>query len=284
MRRIILTMVLAAISMLCSTAQSLYSIHSTTSGVKIKTNDTEKPAVAGAPLFGLDELYIPTGGKVEVLHRANNKIYSSTRTGYISVFDLVKAANDEAEGHLANVSRRISFGKNSKNEGTTYITEGGVRRSIAVYDPNGKNIAMDIPLLSAHIASYIRSTDNISFSDTVPVKFTTSRDTLGVSLAFNIENTLDYPFYFNILRVNMSDISDIEISKLGQPMGCYVIQPGQTMSRTDTSDIDSNERHIVLMTPCQFDLDLLIEELKKAVASANSLETKNLPVYVGEIR
>lgn len=280
MQRVIMILLLA-MSWLGVYAQ--YSVQSASNGVKIKSGMSQKAATAGTQLRGSDVLVIPAGGKVEVLNTANKKIFSSTTTGEVSVFDLVMSANKAAGNHAGTVARRLNFGKaESKNQGKVFKETGMVRRSLAVYDPDGQSMEMDAVTLGRMLAAQIAGGDTIH-CNAFPVTFEHSKNT-GIGLFFNVENTLDYPVYFNIVKVVPGAEPTVEISRIGQPTGCYVLLPEQSMSRRHNPMVDAAERHILIMAPCQFDIDQVMDEMKQAMKqAAGGQADASLPVFAGEI-
>ena len=95
-----------------------------------------------------------------------------------------------------------------------------------------------------------------------------------------VENTLDFPVYFNVLKVN-GQTGGIEISELGQPSGNYVLRQNQSLSREQFSGLDRNCSQFLIMTHCFFDIDELVENIEKLMSSGtNPVPDADLPVYV----
>lgn len=275
------TAILIAMTTLGAMAQ--YSLHSASDGVKLIRANQISPAKVGTRVTGSDVLRIPAGGKAAVINGANKKIFQSTETGDIQVMDLVRNAGKTAGGHAGMVGRKMSFGRSGakSSDATVYREKGMTYRSLATYDPEGQNTEMDAALIGRMLAWKMVCTDTVP-ADTAPVTMTHAKN-MGNGLCFNIENPLEQPIYFNVVKIGGDCPSKIEISPLGQPAGCYVLLPQQTMTRIHKPAVNESEKHLIIMAPCQFDIDKVIDEVNKALTDSETPAPADLPVYVTEL-
>lgn len=282
MQKVILILLCVVMSVAAASAQ--YTIHNTTSGVMHKSGSGTTDAVKGAAVRGADFFIIPEGGQVQLLNNGNKKIYSSTGCGEVSVFDIMMNARTAANDHIASVASRLNFGKKSDSETRTVFKEKGmVTRSLANYDPEASGVEMDAATLGRFIASRIMNADSVC-SDTFPILFEHSRNA-ECGLSFRLVNTLEHPVYFNIIKVTTVGGFSVEISRLGQPAGSYILLSQQAVARQDFPAVADGERHILVMAPCSYDVDKVMEETRNAMANPESLVSTHsqLPLYAGEL-
>lgn len=282
MQKVILILFFVVMSVAAASAQ--YTIHNTTPGVMHKSGSGTTDAVKGAAVRGADFFIIPEGGQVQLLNNGNKKIYSSTGSGEVSVFDIMMNASTAANDHIASVAGRLNFGKKSGSEARTVFKEKGmVTRSLANYDPEASGVEMDAATLGRFIASRLMKADSVC-CDSFPIRFEHSRNS-GCGLSFRLENTLEHPVYFNIIKVTTDGGFAVEISRLGQPAGSYILLSQQAVSRQDFPAVAAGERHILLMAPCSYDVDKVMEETRKAMAAPELIEAQQaqLPLYAGEL-
>lgn len=270
-----------SLMMLSMTVSAHYSIHSVSGEVKVESGGKTLPASKGMAVKAIDYIVIPKGGKVEIYNDLDKRVYTSITPGRTSVTKLMIAARGAASDNTGNVASRMSLGRQKGGESkNVYVEKGMVRRSLAVYDPDGDMMEMDAETLGRFVASRILGNLKAT-SDESPVDLTSGRLENG-GLGFRLENTLQFPVYFNILRVSGGSRPTVEISQLGQPAGSYVVLPQQTLSRQHFPEIPEGETHMIVVTNCQYDVDKVIEEITKAMADESSLDetAKDLPVYV----
>lgn len=240
-----------------------YTVHSVSKGVQVERRGQTEALTQGMGLSANDIVIVPNGGSVSILEKRTNDIYTSVSPGRQSVAGLKIGAKRSASSNVSTLisgaSGRFMGGTSS---GTVYKEKGMINRSLAVYDPDGDNVEMASGTLANYIASGILNRR----SDGVPIPLKFGANEAG-GLYFRIENTLDYPVYFNVLNVSRKGV---EISPLGQPNGTYVVLPKQSLQREHLASLAEEDTHIIILTPCQFDLDAVVEEangiLRKGVA------------------
>lgn len=279
MRKIILTLIFSVVSFGLS---AHYTIHSFTEGVKVETGGKSVPASKGLSVKASDYVVIPKGGKVEIFNDLDKRVYTSINPGKISVTRLMIDARGAASDHNSNVISQLRLGKNnSGNNKNIYVEKGLVRRSLAVYDPEADNVEMDGATLGGYIAEVIRKGD-INGGES-PVSLESGRLAEG-GIGFSVENTLAYPVYFNIIKLDNDSGPHVEISCLGQPAGSYVVLPRQTLSRQHLPALQSDERHLLIMTRCQYDIDEVIDRINESLAGpAVDNSYGDLPIYFKEL-
>ncbi|MDE6027806.1 MAG: hypothetical protein K2G23_07035 [Muribaculaceae bacterium] len=278
----ILAILLLALSF--GTAWAHYTLHTVVGDVKVESAGKTIAATKGQAVKATDYLIIPQGGKVEILNDLDKRVYTSIKPGKISVTKLMIEARGLASDNGANVASRMSLGRKSpKGSEKVYVEKGMVRRSLATYDPEGDMMEMDAETLGRYIASSIKD-GFFSSGEDAPVSITSQRLPEG-GIGFKMENTLQFPVYFNIIKLRKGDNSGVEISPLGQPAGSYVVLPSQTLSREHFPAISEDEVHLLVMANCQYDVDKVIEEIIKGLDDPSLTKDKSssLPVYVGTL-
>ena len=277
-RRLIFTFIMAVCSMI---AGAHYTLHSVSGDIKVESGGKTLAAKPGMTVKPIDFIIIPKGGKVEILNDVDKRIYTSITPGRFSVTKLMIDARGTASNNTANVASRMSLGRKTGNDGkNVYVDKGMVRRSLAVYDPEGDMMEMDAVTLGQFVASRLL-TGKYESDEPSPVTLTKSHLDEG-GLGFRLENTLQIPVYFNILRVIRGEKPSVEISQLGQPAGSYIVLPQQSISREHFPSVSADETHIIVMTNCQYDVDRVIEEIAKAFDNPGdiSVQSSDLPVYI----
>lgn len=277
-RRLIFTFIVAICSMM---AGAHYTLHSVSGDVKVESGGKTESAKPGMTVKPIDFIIIPKGGKVEILNDVDKRIYTSIMPGRFSVTKLMIDARGTASNNTANVASRMSLGRKNGNDGkNVYVDKGMVRRSLAVYDPEGDMMEMDAVTLGQFIASRLLA-GKYESDETSPVSLDKRRLDDG-GLAFRLENTLQFPVYFNIVRFMNGETPSVEISQLGQPAGSYVVLPQQSISLEHFPPVSADETHIIVMTNCQYDVDKVIEEIAKAFGNPGAIpvQSGDLPVYI----
>ncbi|WP_295727806.1 hypothetical protein [uncultured Muribaculum sp.] len=264
-----------------------YTVHEVSGPVKITVNGGTKGAEKGMGVKGSDNVIIADGGEIQILHKPMHKIYVWNTPGTISVNSLIINAKNLAADNSGAFNKFTTFSKRGASEGQpVYSTAGRTTRSMAKFDPDARNMQIDPDSLAAIISPRII---NGSFSEEeCPVSFTHMTDEIRGGATFTMANTLSYPVYFNILKVNKSGVvPKVEISELGQPTGNYVVRPGQTLMRGQQRGLAAGEKHVVIITQCFFDIDKLLESIDAHMENAQSVQEGNtdrmLPVFVGTL-
>lgn len=282
MKQLLLIIVLMAFGI--NTAMAHYSLFTVSGDVRVESGGKTVKATKGQAVKATDLIIIPQGGKVEILNDLDKRVYTSIKPGKISVTKLMIEARGVAADNGANVASRMNLGrKTPKGSEKVYVEKGMVRRSLATYDPEGENMEMNAETLGRYVASRI-SEGSLSSGEDAPVPVESKRLPEG-GLSFKMENTLQFPIYFNIIKITRGSKDDVNISPLGQPAGSYVVLPSQTLSREHFPMLDESEEQILVMTNCQYDVDKVIEEIVKALndPALSISKDSSLPVYIHKI-
>lgn len=266
MKKLILITLVSLLSTF--TAMAKYTIHSSKGDVRIERNGQLTPIQKGMEVFATDNIHIPQGAKVEILNSVNSKIFSSTRAGEFNVAHIIINAQIKANDHGANVGSNLQMTRlgTSKNKNPMWVQKGKVTRTMEQYDPTADKMTADPTHLGNWIAANINTTTEKSFPVTV-----IHNATGDSGLSFRLENTIDFPVYFNIIKIHGDSIATADISELGQPMGSYVVLPGQAISREQFGGLQPGNRHILVLTPFYFDIDELIPKIRKAASKATTV-------------
>lgn len=263
-----------------------YSIHSSTQGVIVESNGKTEPASKGKELKANDYIIVPDGGEVEIYNDLDKNIYKSLNSGKISVTRLMIEAKKTASDNSKNVASRLRLKKNSSSEiegEKIYVEKGMVRRSLAVFDPEAENLQVDSKSLGRMIARYLSKKDSTGYRDVAVDVSKGAVDSTGVY--FRIVNTLDFPVYFNVLKFDDTPENGnrkVEISKLGQPDGSYVLLPGQAITRESFTSIPADESHLLVVTHFRYDLDEVVDETGNALSGnmTNMEEQPSFPLFI----
>lgn len=263
------------------TVSARYTVYSVTGKVTIEARGKKTAAEKGMQVGASDMIDIPVGAEIEIYNELDKRLYTSVKSGRFTVTRLMIDARGVASDNTANVASRLRFGAKDKDADRrrVYVEKGMVRRSLAVYDPEGEGVQMDARTLGRFLAARIRS-GRLGEVAAPPVKV--DHEGAGENgLAFRVENTLEFPIYFNIIRLRETSGSEVEISPVGQPAGSYVLLPRQSLSREHFAPVDTLERHVLVMTHCQYDIDEVIEEMAKLSAESEECNSDSdaLPVY-----
>lgn len=273
------TAILAAFILGVASAAGQYTVEDVSGGVTVRKGGKDVAVTKGMALTPMDDLTLGKGASVKIFSNAESRSYSWSKEGKHSVQSIKIGAGKAAESVIGRVGGSLSFTRRqSAGEGYVYVESGMVKRSMATYDPAAKNVEMDPRQMSAFIVSALRR--GIPDSDSIPAMVTHGRNASG-GLAFSVANRLKDPVYFNVLKIRKDSAGRVEISELGQPSGSYVLLPSQSISREQLSAIGEGERHLLVMTHFNFDVDQLIENMEEAMkAGAESDGNGEINVYL----
>lgn len=114
----------------------------------------------------------------------------------------------------------------------------------------------------------------------------TRRPAAPAEYGFKLHNPLKTPIYFNVIQVSGLERRRADISPLGSPFGAYIILPGQTISRTLSYPVPSDERHYVVAANYGFEIDDLTRDLERILNDGSALKATpddELSIFVREI-
>lgn len=253
MRRFLLILAMWMAGVCAAVAQ--YTVEDVTGNVTVRKGATDVTVTKGLALSPMDELTLGKDASVTIFNKSESKSYVWNREGRKSVQSIRIDAGTAAKSVLDRVGNSLQFTRSKdKGPGYVYLESGMVKRSMAEYDPAAHNIEVDARHMAAIIAKSISA--NMTSPGNLPAQVTNGRNTDG-GLFFSVENTQKDPIYFNVIKVGEGN--KIEISELGQPSGSYVLRPAQSLAREQFSAL--GDRHLLVMTHFNFDIDKLIESM-----------------------
>ncbi len=260
-------------------AVAQYSLHDFYGDVSISRAGKPLTPEKGMKLNATDMFSIGDNSGVEILNPISSQIFKSSAKGDFTTTRIMIDAKAQATDNRAAIHDKIRFGRHSDNsDNRVYVEKGLVRRSMEVYDPEADNLQVDIDKLSVSVVNSLRNFDSINSSEFPVTLLHAPSDNNG--LKFMLENTLNFPVYFNVLKFDRK-LNKIEISELGQPTGNYVVLRDQTIVRSQASGLNPDEQHLLIMTHCFFDIDELLEHIETQLKDGTVTATDtHLPVYI----
>ncbi len=268
-RKILLTLMLGLFSL---AANANYTVHSVEGSVTVVKGSTQTPATKGMKLAANDDLIISEGAKVEIYNAMTKEIYASSKAGRSSVMSVMMNARSSAKNTASAINKHVRFNASAATNSRQY-TEGSIKRSMLTFDPEGGNLTVDPGQMAVNV---LGSMDSATPDSELPVPC--AHSPLGErGLQFRIENTLDFPIYFNVLK---SAGNAVSLSELGQPTGCYVLLPGQALSREHLDGLAKDDKHFIVVAHCKFDVDDLIAAITELQTKPATKPDETLPVYL----
>lgn len=256
-----------------------YVIYSVSGNVKVSLGGKISQAVKGAVLKKSDLVSIPEGASISIMDETTQCIYISQESGNTSVQELISKSIK-----AANNAPQIIDGRGRGTTGSRIYRERGmVTRSLNLFDTVAANIEIEpdtLAQLIAHVV-YFECLNADSTLNFVSLPIDTISNDGGYG--FKLYNPLETPIYFNVLKIAGVHNRIVEISKLGQPGGDYILLPGHTMMRTSGGSFPYGETHLVVACHYSFDIDALIESLNKIINDDTLIiedSDPNLPVFI----
>lgn len=272
------------VSLWAFSAQGTFIVHNVSGNVQLTKGGKTQSLSKGDKLMPSDHICIAPNALLEIINDVNNTIYTSTKDGTFTVSRILLDAKSKASDNHSVLSDRLRFG--SKTDAGTakskvYVETGMVKRSMAEFDPSASGLSIDPKSLARHITDVARGQRQAAGK--IPVTFTHAND--STELAFSVSNTFDFPIYFNVIKIEgEGSCMKAEISNIGQPMGTYVLQPRQTMSRTSPPTDAKGLHHVMVITHCQYDIDAVLDNVNSMLAAPPTNEPEiDIPVYVTEL-
>lgn len=255
MKQFLLALLVTVISV---TGAAKYVVHSVSGQVTLQRAGKTQPLVKGTQVGGVDNIVLARGAAVEILNTADNKVYRCDKEGKYTTMKIMMNARRSADNKLTSVATSARFGTGGRKEGTVYEEGCLVTRALGDYDPEGATTQVDPAQLAISMVGKLDGTAG----DSIPVPFAHGVPVAGEGLEFSIENSYDYPLYVNVVKCTDEQAGSrkVEISELGQPVGCYILLPGQTLMRRHSRPLDGAERHMLILTRSYFDIDEVIEK------------------------
>lgn len=270
----LLTLMIALTAIVCSYAD--YSVKSITGRAQLYKHGETTALAAGMKLDPNDRIMIENGTTLQIFNSVDSKVYTINTPGTDKVARLIFRARRNSESNFAAVNTKLRLTRDKEPEGVVFVEKGKVTRSLAVYDPEGQNMQMDVDKLASRLFTQLR--DSLGAPSPAEALALTRRiDPDGLS--FMVENPLEHPIYFNVFKISATDGS-VTISELGQPVGCYAILPSQFLAREQTAGLNPEELHIMLMTDFYFDIDEVLGRLNALIDAKADVEAADVKLYL----
>ena len=256
-----------------------YKIRSVRGNVRIKCGLQTKPASSGMSVTNRDMIVVPKGGSIKILDTEDSRIYEYEGPGETSVTSIIFDAKKAAASNSATIHKNLSM--RNRDGGVVMAEKGKVTRALEIYDPDACQMRIDVSMLAARIYPLLTdSLENPACKD-VPVPLIHERTPSG-GLSMKIDNTLEFPVYFNIIKHTGN--GKFDISEIGQPVGSYVVQPAQSLSREQFTGIGTSTRHFMIITNYYYDVDELLDSLNNlTLPQAEATQTTDFPLYFLEL-
>lgn len=244
-------------TVLILTAMSMpakYTVHSVSGDVSLERGGKVQRLASGMEVGGVDKIVVGANSAVEILNSADSKVYRCEKSGSYTPTRIMMNASRSASSKVGAIAKTARFGNQDNRGGGTVYSEGClVTRALESYDPEGATMQVDAMQLALSVVGKMSG----SPSDSLPVPLRHGLTRTGKGLEFAIDNTFDYPIYVNVVKLGREpDGRRVMISELGQPVGCYILLPGQSLMRSHTLEMNPEDRHMLIMTRCYFDTGL----------------------------
>ena len=192
-RKLIVLFIVGIVSLAANAAYTVHNVEGTVTVVK-KTG--EEPATKGMELSANETLVIGTNAKIEIYNSMTKEVYTSTTSGRTTVMDVMMNARKSAGKNLSAINSYVRFGSKERSN-TRQYTEGSVKRAMQTYDPEGGSFTIEPRQLAEHVLAGVKAKKS---TENVPVEVTHAP--MGESgLEFRVVNTLSFPIYLNVLKL-----------------------------------------------------------------------------------
>lgn len=266
-------LLLAALILTVFTTSAKFTIHSVSGKVKLERAGKIHQVTSGMEVGGVDKITVAPDAAIEILNSVDSKVYRCEEAGTYTPTRIMMEARRKADSKFGAIAKTARFSNGNSPQGNIVYSEGClVTRALETYDPEGATTQIDAMQIATAMATKMSGAP----SDSIPMPLSHALPAAGKGLEFSIDNTFDYPVYVNVVKCGSNDKKrTVKISELGQPVGCYIILPGQTLMRRHSLDLDPDYKHILVLTRCYFDIDEVIEK-------AATIEIKNdTPILTG---
>ncbi|MDE6582714.1 MAG: hypothetical protein K2K47_09355 [Duncaniella sp.] len=257
-------------------ASAHYKIFAVKGDVSLKHGRETGKAVVDAQVRPADVIIVGQDASVELLDTRDSKTYKVSKPGQYSPSSIVFEARRQSVETTSAVNRNLRIGKSGNpDKQVVYLAKGKVTRALQNYDPHSDTLQIDNKMLGHYVKSMIAKAGALeSQKFPVPVK---SERTPDGGMKLRIANNIQFPLYFNVLRINPD--GTVSLAEIGQPVGSYVLLPNQELMRSQSRDIDEDNRYLVLMAHYYFEVDQLLEAINDSTEPA-AAPSGDLPVYL----
>lgn len=260
------------------TVSAALKVYNVSGKVSIIRNGKFSPLAKGVQLRADDKLDLGSGASLDVINENNGVIYSSTERGLMNVSELMLKASKRSADNTGSVNSQIRYTKSPrKNSGSrVYVETGMVKRSFGDNDIAGQDMWIDTELLGAYLKNLLRGG---TYPDNLPIPVSAVCDN-GNLKGYRLDNILDIPLYFNVISVEKEGM--VTLSVIGDPSGCYVLLPQQSISRENFKSISGTDE-IIIVSNYRFDMERLLEILNNVNEGQTTESDMELPVYVQKL-
>ncbi len=268
-----LLITLLLISSAASQASAAFIVRSVKGSVTLTKGGKTVAVKSGMQLSPADKIDIPAGAVIEVTNDVNHNIYTSTKSGSFTVSRMMLDADVKASDNFSAINKRLKVGGSGLDKGQrVYVEQGMVKRSLSEYDPEASGFSIDPTTLARCIRE--RGVTNDTTGN--PFRSRLVRDEIE-GLTAEVTNHSTFPIYVNIIQKGTD--GEYRLSSLGQPAGCYILLPRQTIMRNQPDASSCKDSQLMIVANCNFDVDLLLEEMnKQGVHNPDPLP--EFPLYV----
>ncbi|MDE6578146.1 MAG: hypothetical protein K2K58_08260, partial [Muribaculaceae bacterium] len=158
-----------------------YIVHGVGGDVKVESGGKTVSVTKGMKVNPSDVIIIPADGKLEIFNELDGKVYSSVKTGKLSVIRLMLDAKQKASDNASAVKGQLNVGKSGGGGSPrVYMEKGMVKRSQNAFGADAENVDIDQKTLARYVASAVY-TGNLDSRVELPVKIEKERsDSVGI--------------------------------------------------------------------------------------------------------
>lgn len=273
---------LLAMFLLPFVASAQYVVREVSGKVTVQRNGASVSLNRDAECGRGDVFNLPEGSSVSLLHTVTNKVYKAQGPATLTISQIVAAASAKKDRHLGNVLAQVNIGRSSSGS-QVYEQNGMVRRSQAVLDPDTYGLSVEPEALA--IAILNNAGNELTDGNTLQVTALAADSLIG----FSARSVASSPVYFNVIKLAFDSDGkavNADISELGQAVAPYMLQPQQELTREHPAAGASqcNVKHMIVATPCAFDIDELLDIMEELLESGTPIpspdQTLELNVFV----
>ncbi len=196
-------MLTACAAILAPKAVAALQIYKVKGDVYVKSKSSTSKATRRANVAPGDLLNIPDGGCIEILDTDTRRIYSSTKTGKMTVKSLMKRAESQASNITRNINRTVmaAVADNTGQKRSGYDAIGMAIHETDAVVPTLINIPDSLSYLS-YLLSDPSEADSAhqSFISLSRQSITDEEGNNEGAFNFVMHNNVNKPLYFNIVE------------------------------------------------------------------------------------
>lgn len=238
-----------------SDAWAFLQIYKIKGEVTVRSGLKEVNAKRRATVKPSDILCIPQGGSIDILDSDNRRIYSSTKTGRMSVKSLMKKAESQAANITKNINKKVisAVADNAGKKRTGYDSMGMVIHETDAVVPALVNIPEGMSYLSYLLSDPIDPDSLHQSFISLAQHMIDDEDDATSDNAFNfmLHNSTTRPLFFNIIAADKEN--DLKFlfrrNPLATPKSDTIIEEYTFLPDTST------QKYIAIASDHNFSLD-----------------------------